>query len=82
MGLRGAARVAFIAGLADLDNDLMAAARWALPQADRQMLEHEAEEELAPFRGSMPPDAYRRALEAAVENLVRERLSLPTVTFK
>jgi hypothetical protein len=30
----------------------------------------------------MPPDTYARALEAAVDRLLRDREKLPTVTFE
>jgi hypothetical protein len=41
----------------------------------------QAAEELAPFRDRMPADAYARALESAVDRLIRDREQLPTVTF-
>jgi hypothetical protein len=47
----------------------------------RSALGREADEELAPFRSGMNPDALGRARDAAIDRLVRERVGLPTVTF-
>jgi hypothetical protein len=44
-------------------------------------LTREASEELAAFRARMAPDAYERALGAAVTRLIRARLNLPTIVF-
>ncbi len=44
-------------------------------------LRREANEELAPFRDTMMPDAFARAREAALDRLVRDRLGLPIITF-
>jgi hypothetical protein len=42
----------------------------------------EASQQLAPFRDRMPADAYQRAIESAVDRLIRERERLPTVIFE
>jgi hypothetical protein len=80
-GIRGEARHALIARLDALDAELLAQARAAMDDATRAGLEQEADEELAGFRGVMPPDAFVRAREAAVAHLVRERCGLPTIAF-
>jgi hypothetical protein len=80
-GVRGEARQAMIARLADLDAELLAQARATLDAAAQATLTREADEELAPFRAGMAPDAYARAREAAIDRLVRERCSLPTIAF-
>ena len=42
----------------------------------------EATEQLLPFRDRMPADTYQRAIDAAVDRLLREREQLPTVSFE
>jgi hypothetical protein len=81
-GLRGPARRALIDRLVSLDAELMQIARSGLSDADRSSLEQEADEGLAPFRTMMPVDAFRRAREAAVDHLARQRLGLPTLSFE
>jgi hypothetical protein len=80
-GLRGEARRALIDRLAGLDHELLQMARSVLTRAERQTLEKEALDELAGFRDAMPEAAYQRALEAAMDRLLRERAQLPIVTF-
>jgi hypothetical protein len=80
-GLRGAARQALLDRLTTLDAELVQKARAALDEAARASLAREAESELAGFRSGMTPDAFARALEAAIDRLVRERARLPTIAF-
>jgi hypothetical protein len=80
-GVRGDAREAMIARLADLDRALIERARESIETGVRASLDRDADEELAGFRASMPPDAYRRARAGAVDRLLRERLGLPTIAF-
>jgi hypothetical protein len=80
-GLRGEPRRALIERLTALDAELVALARDALGEADRQACEREAEAELARYRDVMTSEAYRRAREAAVGRLARERFGLPTLAF-
>jgi hypothetical protein len=80
-GLRGAARQALIDRLTTLDAELIRKARAALDEAARASLAREAESELAGFRTGMTPEAFARALEAAIDRLVRERARLPTIAF-
>jgi hypothetical protein len=80
-GLRGAARQALLDRLAVLDAEIVGQARATLDEAARASLAREAESELAGFRAGMTPEAFARALEAAVDRLVRERTRLPTIAF-
>ena len=78
---RGDAREALVEELDAIDRELTAAARDALPAADRERFAAEAETELVPFRGRMLPDAYARAQTAAFDRLVREHFGLPVLRY-
>jgi hypothetical protein len=39
-------------------------------------------EQLSPFRDRLPSDAYDRAMESAVDRLLRDRERLPTIAFE
>jgi hypothetical protein len=80
-GVRGEARRALVARLATLDAELMELTRAGVDPARRLAFEKQAELELAAFRASMLEDAYRRALTALVDRLVREQFDLPTISF-
>jgi hypothetical protein len=80
--LRGDARDAFIARLAVLDRTLIDAAREQCDPATLQRLLAAADEELAPFRSRMAPDAYERARGACVERALRDLRRLPAVAFE
>ena len=80
-GLRGEARQAAIERLAALDRQLVEQARAATDASTRAACDRDAEEELAAFRSGMAPDAYARALEVAVDRIVRERFGLPSIAF-
>jgi len=80
-GLRGEARRALLERLTALDAELVAMARASLGDAERQAVELEADAELAGFRDVMTVEAYRRAREAAIDQLARERFGLPTLSF-
>jgi hypothetical protein len=80
-GLRGEARQSLIDRLAALDAELIQKARAALDEATRASLAREADSELAAFRSGMTVEAFARALEAAMDRLVRERVRLPTISF-
>lgn len=79
--LRGDARSALVARLAEMDRVLVAAAWESLDESGREAVGREADQELAPFAGRMAPDAYSRAREASIGRLVRDRERLPMVTF-
>ena len=81
-GLRGEARRQAIARLTALDEQLLQAARASIDAAAHAAIEHEADEELSGFRERMPDDAYRRARDAAIDRLVRQRLGLPVLTYE
>jgi hypothetical protein len=80
-GLRGEARRALVERLTTLDAELVAMARAALGDSERQASEREADEDLAGFRDAMTTQAYHRAREAAIDRLARERFGLPTLSF-
>lgn len=80
--IRGEARAKVSARLAGLDRLMLDAVRRQSDAGTLQTLRQEAAAELAPFRDRMPTDAFERALEAAVDRLLREREQLPTVTFE
>ena len=80
-GLRGEARLRLIDRLAALDAELLQRAQGTLDVSARAQVEHEADEELAPFRLGMPADAFARARGAAIDRLVRDRFRLPTIAF-
>jgi hypothetical protein len=80
--LRGARRAALVSRLAQIDADLVAAARERLTAETHTELRREAETELAPFRARMPQPAYEQSLAACVNRLLRERARLPVVAFE
>ena len=59
----------------------MAAARAALPEAERHAVDVEADQELAGFRDRMTSEAYARIRETAIDRLVRDRIGLPVILF-
>jgi hypothetical protein len=81
-GLRGDARRVLLTRLHALDAHLLTAARERVDAATLDGLATEADAELAPFRDRMPPDAYARAHMACIDRLIRDRLSLPVVSFE
>jgi hypothetical protein len=80
--LRGETRERITARLEELDRLMLEAARAQADQADMQAMRREASEQLFPFRDRMPAETYQRAIESAVDRLVREREQLPTVSFE
>ena len=80
-GVRGPARQALIERLAALDGELLAEARRSFDAAAMSAFEREAGEALSSFRDRMAPDVYTRARDAAVNQLIRGRLALPTIAF-
>jgi hypothetical protein len=80
-GLRGEARQSVIERLTALDAELLRVARARIDEGEQRSLQRDAEEQLAGFRSTMPPEAFDRAREAAVDRLVRERLGLPILSF-
>ncbi len=81
-GLRGDARKALTARLRARDAALAAIARDALDADVLQALRSEASQEIEAFRDQMPPDRLARAMDLAVDRLVRMKLGLPTLAFR
>jgi hypothetical protein len=78
-GLRGEAREQVVAALAGLDRELLDAAAAGLDAATLAAIRVEAGRELEPFRSRMAGDDFARAVSAATDRLVRERLRLPVI---
>jgi hypothetical protein len=79
--LRGEARQRLLEQLERLDAALLEAARADAGDAGVEGLGREADLELAPYKDRMPPGAYEQSRRACVDRLLRERFSLPTVSF-
>jgi hypothetical protein len=80
--LRGETRARITARLVELDRMMLDTARAQADPAAVQAMRAEASDQLLPFRDRMPADAYQRAMESAVDRLLREREQLPTVSFE
>ena len=80
--IRGETRERVAARLVELDRMMLDAARAQMDRAAIQSMRAEAAEELSPFRDRMPEETYQRAIESAVDRLVRTREQLPTVAFE
>jgi hypothetical protein len=76
---RGADRDALAARVAALDRDLIALARGAATADLLAAVRRDAEQDLAAYRGRLAGDAWTRAVEATVDQLLRDRLGLPTL---
>lgn len=81
-GLRGEPRRALLERLAEIDRQLLQSIRAGLATEISATLEAEAEKDLEGFRATMPAEAFGRAREAALNRLIRERLSLPEVAVR
>ena len=79
--VRGEARDALITRLDQLDACLIEALRQECDDTTLQQFGAEADEQLKPFRGRMPADAYQQARRACVDRLLRERAHLPTISY-
>lgn len=80
--LRGDTRERITARLVELDRMMLDAARAHADPAAVQLMQAEASEQLLPFRDRMPADTYQRALDAAIDRLLREREQLPAIAFE
>ena len=80
--LRGETRERITTRLAELDRMMLDAARAQADPGEVQAMRAEASGQLLPFRDRMPAEAYQRAIESAVDRLLRERERLPTVSFE
>ena len=79
--IRGETRDRIAARLVELDRMMLDAARAQADPALVEAMRAEAMEQLLPFRDRMPADAYERALNSAVDRLLREQERLPMVAF-
>lgn len=79
---RGEARARLIARLAELDRELLDAARTRIDPPTAAALQREVDAELAGFAARMPPDGLARARQLAFERLLRESLNLPVLTYE
>jgi hypothetical protein len=80
--IRGEARAKVSARLAELDRLMLDEVRRQADAETLRTVRQEAAAELAPFRDRMASDAFERALDAAVDRLLREREQLPVVIFE
>jgi hypothetical protein len=80
-GIRGDARRAMSKRLTTLDATLLSVARLSLAAEDLEELRRETFALLGPLVDQMAEDARDRARERALNQLVRERFHLPTLTF-
>lgn len=76
---RGETRERVLNELALLDAKLLAAARDAAGEQVMAELRREAEADLAAFRDRMPGDQWARAVDAATDRALRDRLRLPVL---
>jgi hypothetical protein len=80
-GIRGDARRAMSERLATLDATLLSVARLSLAVADLEELRRETVALLGSLVDQMAEEDRDRARERALDQLVRERFHLPTITF-
>jgi hypothetical protein len=78
---RGSVRVALIARLEALDDELLSLARAGMTPDQLDGLEREASDALAPFRERMPREAYDVARNASLTRLIREHARLPVIRY-
>jgi hypothetical protein len=76
---RGEARERVLDALTRIDEALVDAAVTALEPGEREALEREAANELAPFRSRMRDDAYEQSRRTALHRLVRQHFDLPEI---
>jgi len=79
---RGDARATIISRLADIDRDLVEAARADFGEVRLAELRAAAETEVAPFAARMPAEARIRAVSAASDRLLRDAAGLPVIAFE
>jgi hypothetical protein len=80
--LRGETRQRIMSRLVELDRMMLDAARAQADPAVINAMRAEATEQLLPFRDRMPAETYQRAIDSAIDRLLREREQLPTVAFE
>lgn len=77
--LRAGARTDFLSRLAAIDQGLVTVAAAGMDADAARAVRLEAEEEVAPYRSRMTPEAYAGAVEASRFRLVRDRCRLPVL---
>ena len=80
-GSRGEARAQIVAGLSRLDDELLDAAFAALDSVTLTELQDTAARDLAPFAPRMDAGQHQRAVAAARNRLIRERIGLPVLSY-
>jgi hypothetical protein len=80
-GLRGDARRAMGERLAAADRALLALVRQAVTADDLQALRQDVDGLLGSVVDQMAPEARERARERALDQLLRERFHLPTISY-
>ena len=80
-GIRGDARRVMAERLAAADRSLLAVARESVTAEEFDEMRRDANALLGSIVDQMAPDARDRARERALDQLVRERFRLPTLTF-
>lgn len=76
---RGAARDRLLERLAPLEGELIEHARGVVPADVMQDITTRAEQDLAPYRERLSPEAWARAISVTVDRGVREHLELPSL---
>ena len=81
--IRGETRERVAARLVELDRMMLDAARAQIGSGRRSSrCARKRRKSCSPFRDRMPEETYQRAIESAVDRLVRTREQLPTVAFE
>ena len=78
---RGSVRLALIARLEAIDDELLSLARAGTAPDQLDALEREAVDALAPFRERMPREAYNVARNTALTRLLRQHARLPVIRY-
>ena len=79
---RGETRARAIARLAELDAELLAAARAGVSPGVAAALQNEADAELAGFAKRMAAEPLARARQLAFDRLLRDALNLPVLSYE
>jgi hypothetical protein len=72
-------RAALEARLSDLDEQLVAAVRAAMPAGELERLRQDSALDLHAYRGRLAPDVWERSVRLGVDRLLRDRLGLPSL---
>jgi hypothetical protein len=79
---RGEARRALASRLSPVDSALVRAGRDAVGTDVLQGLRRDAEGDLASYRTRLAPHLWARSVDRALDQLVRDQLGLPTLSFE